>query len=790
MLKRVLFAILLVNISSSLLFALEISLQGAKENHQPYSILHVKDKDKFLCQETKNNFDITVEIVCAFSNSPSREFKKTQNNFFEITTKIKNKTFFLIIKPFEKMKLYPIIFDLTTEDTVYNPNVELSKHWMIVGYKDVLPYIKPSAKSDVAINFPFMNSHDKLPYVGSLDIDGKPVHIKRVGDVTEYIKIKKLYEDKEYDFCLGLIDAVMKDYPDSLFRAELLFYKIKVQSKLDDSEQVIETAKSYLAEYSSDENVPEVLSLIARAYFKYGLNSDADYFFDRLFSEHPNSLYTYWGYIYKGEMLESSGSSSGAIEMYKKVIDKTQNIEVAIEAAFKLAQTFMINSNTKEAAKYADKILKAKPEFFASRELDSTYLMYDFVDNSDYETGAYIAKAIFDNVDISSEQYEDLSRNAGIWLSKTENKKEALEALNVYLEKFEDGSYEQEVRIVKDSLFFEVSDANFTTKLSSYDELMKEYSGDSIGNKAIYEKAKLLVQNSKFRDALDMEEQLLSLSDEEYKDKSVIITDAAIGTMKQALKEKECNSVLVISSKYNIELSNEWDDGVYECAMKGADFKLALKMADRNLKSKDLDQRKKWLYRYIKVDFATGNYSNVIEASKELINLIKNDANSPYIDINRYIFDTYQRLEKSDKMIEAMVAIEKVYKQDYKDLDRYVAVMALGSDKKDNNLVIEYGEKVAKIQNLSDSYPQSPFVEFALYQAYIDKNDNNKALDVIKSLDSIELKNSDRARQKYLLGSVLEKLWRDDAAQEAYNQAIEADKDSAWAKLAKSAKGI
>jgi len=319
---------------------------------------------------------------------------------------------------------------------------------------------------------------------------------------------------------------------------------------------------------------------------------------------------------------------------------------------------------------------------------------------------------------------------------------------------------------------------------------MEEYSGDSIGDKAIYEKAKLLIENTKFRDALEMEEQLLKLDSEDYKDVNQMITDAAIGTMKQALKEKECASVLVISSQYSIELLNEWDDGVYECAMKGADFALAKKMADKNLKSKDLDQRKKWLYRYIKIDFATGNYSNVIEASKELVTLIEDDNNSPYRDVHRYLFDTYQRLEKSDKMLEAIDDIQKIYKEDYIDIDRYVAVMAVGSDKKDSNLVIKYGEKVIKIQNLSDSYPQSPFVEFTLYQAYIDKDSNNEALDVIRSLDGIELKSSQRARQKYLLGSILEKLWRDDDAQVAYKQAIEADKDSAWAKLAKGAMDI
>jgi hypothetical protein len=46
---------------------------------------------------------------------------------------------------------------------------------------------------------------------------------------------------------------------------------------------------------------------------------------------------------------------------------------------------------------------------------------------------------------------------------------------------------------------------------------------------------------------------------------------------------------------------------------------------------------------------------------------------------------------------------------------------------------------------------------------------------------------NDRARQKYLLGSVLDKLWRDDEAKKVYKDAIKASKDSTWAKLAKTA---
>ena len=51
----------------------------------------------------------------------------------------------------------------------------------------------------------------------------------------------------------------------------------------------------------------------------------------------------------------------------------------------------------------------------------------------------------------------------------------------------------------------------------------------------------------------------------------------------------------------------------------------------------------------------------------------------------------------------------------------------------------------------------------------------------------MKLKPSQEARQQYLLGAVYSKLWRDEDAKNAYENSINADKTSPWAKLASSA---
>ena len=170
----------------------------------------------------------------------------------------------------------------------------------------------------------------------------------------------------------------MLDYPNSLFKAELIFYKIRAYAKLNDSDNVIAMSKVYLNEYSSDENVPEVLALIAYSYHKIGLSTDADYFFDRLFSEHEDSEYSKLGFIYIAEMLESSGGATKALSYYTRALNETADLHTASMAAYRLAKYYVMLDKSKEAAKYVMKIVNAKPEYFMEDLSTSMSMMYKF----------------------------------------------------------------------------------------------------------------------------------------------------------------------------------------------------------------------------------------------------------------------------------------------------------------------------------------------------------------------------------------------------------------------------
>lgn len=782
MLKWVLFTLLSINS-----FALEISIESAEDNFIKYSTINLRDTTPFRCQEIKNDFDVTTQILCAFSKKPTQDLKNIQNEFFRVSGKLKKGTYFLIIKPLFKMELRANIFDLSRDDTLFDVSASSAKSWTVIGYKKEFPLIKKDKeKSEIAINFPFFLDKDKLPYVGSLDLRGNPVHIKKVEDVKDYLNVKKYYKNRRYTQCLDTINDILQSYPNTLFKEELFYYQIKSYDKLHDWDNVIAEAKIFLREYSASDNIAEVLSLIAKAYAKVSQTTDADYFFDRLFSEHPKSVYTQWGYIYKGDMLTDAGGIKAAEKFYIRALKETQDLEVAATAAFHLADN-LLGQSSKEAAKYIMKIVKAKPDFFMEDLKASKKMMETFANEGDYDTAAAIAGAILTKMDATYDEYEELLKNRALWLSKTKKKKEAIAALNDYIKKFPDGDYIELVENTKDALFFDLSDLNTSIKLKEYDKLIEEYGSDTIGEKALYEKAKLLLKEKKYSEVLALKERLEKLDDDIYSDLQQIIKEAAIGSMKTALNRKNCMQVLTISNEYNITLSQKWDDGIYSCSMQGGDFELAKKIASKNLKAKRVAERKKWLYRYAKVEFATSHYTNAIKAAKDLIVLISDDKKSPYADIYRTLFDAYQRVDNSNEMIRAITKIESIFGLDYKDIDRYVAMINIGNDMHDDNMIIKYAKRVMSIQERSKSYAQTPFVEFALYGAYMDKEDYSKAYEVIRSLDERRLKPLDRARQKYLLGNVLSRLWQDSEAKKAYKASIKADKNSPWAKLSQSA---
>ncbi len=770
----------------STISALTVSIQTGKESQHHFSVMHLRDSLLFSCHANKDSFGVTTEITCIFDQIPSQNIGELNNNFFHVTTAIDNQKFIIRITPYKKMDLFPILFDLQKDTELFYVESNTSRHWSIVGYDEVNPFAGKESFSDTAINLPVTFPRKSLPFVGGLDIEGNPIEMQSINDVSEFIKIKEYYKKKQYDTALEHILQMQERYPHSVFKSELALYKIRTLYKLNEFDAMLEASKKFIREFSSDQNIAEVLVYTAHAYSKLGMFSDADYFYDHLFNEHAASYFSYLGYVYKADQLAESGSWKKALNFYAKVLNETDNVALASRAAFKLAQYYLNHAKRQKAIRYLDKILEGNPGYFANH-FDASYDMaMALTDHGNYKMAAAIAGALLEGMTPRHERYEEVLKNRGIWLARAHDKESAIESFDRYLKTFKFGQYVDEVKREKDALFFDLGDENMSAALNAYDRIIERYPDDAIAQKALYKKAKLLYDHKAYAQVVGLQEALLALDAQEY-DVQPLINGAVSALMQEHLNRGECKEAVRMSQQYDITLPDAWDQKIYFCADEAGDYRLAKKIAAKYLKSKTIPQRLEWLYYYISADFKLGNYTDVLDASKELITLMTLEKSTKYYSVYRIDFDANERLNNGEGMIQSMNNIEKVFGLDFDDIDRYAQMVALGNRNSDDVMVENYAKKVIYLQQKRSSYAQTPYIEFSLADALVKLNKPNEAIEILKSLDERDIGSEKRARQKYLLGSLLQKRAKTAAAKEAYKQSIEADKESAWGRLAQDA---
>jgi len=769
------------------LSALELSIQSGKEQGDPFSVLHLQNTAPFECEASNDEFGETKKIICSFEHSPKHSFAPIRSSLLNIIPSATKNGYTITVTPVSKMKLIPVVFDLPKASQTYQSDVKKADHWIVVGYPHTAPLLDTIESSEQTINFPVLVRHNSYPYVGGLDFKGNPIKVSSVQDVTDYMDLKKAYTGKDFNKVLELANNALKKNPKTIFKNELMLYQIRALHEKDEPELLLETAKQFLRDYSGDSNVAEVLAYTARAYTKIGQSVDADYFFDRLFDEHQDSPYAALGMIYKAQQLESSNHLTIAMKYYEKALNASKDVATASKAAYRLAQIELRDGHTEKAITFIDQIIKGNPKYFFEVKENATGMVQALLEHHEPKTAAKITEILLKFTDRKAPNHEVLLKNLGMQLAQANKREEALERFNEYLKTYKYGEFVNDVRRAKDGLFFESDDKNVSAGIKNYDDLIDRYGNDSVGRKALYKKAQLLLKDNRYKDVLNMESELYRLDSAEYPDVNTMISKSAIGLSKGYLKEGKCAEAIGLQKMYKVKLLPQWDGLLFECALKTTQYPIAKKIAQSHLTSKSINERQIWLSRMVKTQFALGEYKSAIKGGEELATLLKVEKNPPLNDIYRLLFDAMQRSGNSDGMIRHIKNIEAVFGSDFKDIERYTQMVSLGTTRKDEAMIQTYARKVMALQNKTKSYTQSPYIEFTLAQSYQNLGKDPEALETLKSLNARKLDKEKRSRQQYLMGSLAQKMGRKAEARTAYNASIKADSASAWGKLAKDA---
>ena len=758
-------------------------MNAGKNAGENYSTIHIRENIDFRCVYEKNDIDEITQVQCIFPREPKEKFEKIETDFFVIDSFAKNKKYYVRIIPRQKIELIPIANKLYEQGKLRSAkSYKEAKHWLLIAYTNTLPHIKIDKTPLLGLNFPLMMEEIKMPSVGALDISGMPINLEQVQDVSDFMRIKSAYAAGNYKNLSADVDAMFKRFPNTIFRAELLLYKMRGFHQNNESEALLEVSKEFLREYSNDENVAEVIAYTAHAYSNVGLQADGSYFYERLFTEFPESKFAALGMIFLGDQFLQSGKLKEANFNFERALYMTKDVEVASMAAIRLAKISLDKGELERSGELYMKIIEGNAKYLlhdVSQNYDNARA---FANRKHQKTAAAILSAIAKNLPSTDERLEVMLKDIGIWLSETDDKHKAYTALKAYQEKYgNNGEYNVEVQESLDSLFYTPEDANRSALMAEYENLEQKYANSEIGNKAALEKAKLFYDEKKYQDVIDME----GSGAENEVGYFELKNKAALALVLNTLEKGECAGAISLSQEHNISLDMKYDEGLYACAYQTGNYTLAKEIAARHLKDKD--KRLQWLYDYAKTLNATGEYEELVKVAGDVIILSDVDKTDKYDDILQDTFRAHERLKNTQGMIKTIKELEKRRGLDYDDIELYVSMVKLGLKERDEIIIETYAKKVMELQDKTSSYSQSPFVEFAALQVLKSHKKDKEQLALLNKLVKRDLSDKQKSRVQYMFGSLLMKEGKDKEAKASFEASIRADENSAWAGLSKDA---
>lgn len=778
-----LFFIFALFLYAPIAWALSIDIQSAKESGTPFSIIHIKDPKPFICQEALDEFRVVTQIECYFDYAPPKNIQTLRNPFFTVKSFRTPKLYVVHIVPSFKMKLFTLTDNLAQQSRIIHDDKRMAMHWMVVGFKEVLPLIASYDIPENGLNFPIDFHRTALPSVGALGIDGKPIELDHVADVSDYMDIRRFFAREQYDDVLRTIEDVLFKDPNTIFKSELLLYKMRTQMILDELGEVVDIGKQFLREFSSDEALPEVLYNLAFANAKMGMVTDAEYFYDRLLTEHYDSEFATRGLIALGEHIMSKGDVDKALYYFKTALEKAQTKELASQAAMKLTNYYLAKGDAEHASYYIQKIAQSNLEYLLTT-FDETYeIAKEFAERERFDLAAQLASKIWEPMDVNEREYEPMMYQIAVWLDQAGKNEQAYELYKTYAEKFPFGEYFYDVEERMDKVLFKIGETNTTKQLELYKTIEEKYYDQDIAKQALFNKAQLLFDQGSYKELLKLETSLKALDTEKFQGVEALIGSSAKALVEQALDQKGCQEAIVLVRNYDLNLSKIYAKTLYDCTMQESEFAYAHKMSQPFIQDGNITQRLAWMVRHVKAAAKVGDHKTVFVMAGDIKTLGEIEKSSVYDTVIRDRYLSALALAEEESALALIGEIQTRFGVVFGDIELYVHAAKLAHKRNDDAMIEVYAQKVMDLQAANRSYTQSPAIEYMMLQALKKLDKAQKTYEVARTLSEVVKTPKAQARALYELGNAAQKIGKTKEAKEAYTASAQADETSPWAKL-------
>ncbi|WP_333803039.1 tetratricopeptide repeat protein [Sulfurospirillum sp.] len=778
-------------LASVQLSALEIILNSGKESKVNYAILHVIDAKPFGCQTIPDALD-KKHYICKISrpmNKPieSKKMKLAELDFYE-----KDGEFYVTVEPKVDSKLIPVEESLyLNSEILTKPQEKRYTHWTILLQEKPL-YEEKDVRDglDFSVEFP---KYQK-PYIGALDLNGAPISYAQSKDIPLYLDIKQEYESGYYDSVVKDVKRVLTLFPNSIFRSELDLYHMRAMDKIlttkgedgaenmgfNDSD-IINVGKRWTKEFASDENIPEVLMMMTKAYIKTGSKSDANYFIDILVNEHPDSLFTKRAILLYADNLFLKKEKDKAMKLYLDVLYSAQDLDIASEAAIRLSDHQMDAGKMKEAKEYLLKVLNVNAQFLL-KDKDASYkLARRLFEHKLYDLAAKITDLLLEKTPKKGENRELLLKESGDWHAKANEVEAAHARYQEYLADYKNsGDYVQEVTESLDELFFKLNENNETKLANYYDKLIENYNNE-IGQKALLEKAKLLLKQQRFEEVLALQNELGKVPDRYEIKPEELIYGAAKSLALQKLQKDECQTVVGLIEEYKLQINeSEYEEKLYKCFVRVSRFDRAQEISSPHLKDISLQSRYAWAQKEVQVLYMMGKYKEVIGFKEDLKTLSFSLREKIGLETIRDLFFSFIKLKNSEGATSLAESIKILYPDEASNLDIYYEIVKMAGDTKNDLLLVTYAQASIEMQKKFKSSALTPVVEFSYIDALKRLERDAEALKIAESLMPINLGNKDKIRLFYQAGELSLKLKENAKAKEYFTQCVAIQDNSSW----------
>ena len=783
--------ILIFLLASVQLLALEIVLNSGKESKINYAILHVMDVKPFSCQTLPDALD-KKHYICKISRPINKPIESKKMKLAEIDFYEKDGEFYVTIEPKVDSKLIPVEESLyTTTEILTKPKEKLYTHWTVL-LQDKTLYEEKNVRD--AIDFPVEFPKYQKPYIGALDLNGAPISYAQSKDIGLYLEIKQAYESGYYDSVVKDVKRVLTLYPNSIFRSELELYQMRAMDKIlsakgeektdnlpFDENDIITVGKRWAKEFASDENIPEVLMMMTKSYIKNSSKSDANYLIDILVSEHPDSLFTKRAILLYADNLFLKKEKDKAMNLYLDVLFSAQDLDIASEAAIRLSDHQMDAGKMKEAKEYLLKVLNVNAQFLL-KDKDASYkLARRLFEHRLFDLAAKITDLLLENTPKKADNREMLLKESGDWHAKANEVEAAHARYQEYLADYKNsGEFVQEVTESLDELFFKLNENNETKLADYYDKLIEKYNNE-IGQKALLEKAKLLLKQQRYQEVLNLQKELSNVPDRYEIKPDELIYEAAKALALGELQKDECQNVIGLIETYKLQIAEpEYEEKLFKCFMRVSRYDRAKDIAETHLKDAQLASRYAWSQKEVQVLFKMGKYQEALAFKEDLKTLSFSLREKIGLETIRDLFFSLVKLKNLEGAASLAESIKILYPDEASNLDIYYEIVKMANDAKNDLLVVTYAQACFEMQKKFNSNALTPALEFSYIDALKRLGRDEEALRIAESLLSQTLGSKDKIRLFYQAGELSLKMQDSSKAKSYFTQCVAINEASSW----------